>query len=152
MRVAAIHPDILVRNSEDQPVAVIELKNRLNLSREIAKDIHEQMTTYGLTIQAPYFLLLSQDNGFIWSERGMAKGGADPTFEFPMDSVITRYLSDKDLNTRLRESELELLVLQWLNDLTNHRVQAVAEPESTLAVSGLLEVLRGATVILEPHL
>jgi len=68
-----------------------------------------------------------------------------------MNQVVSRYLPKMGVDERLRDTELELLVLQWLNDLIWTQ-EVFEEPEKTLALSGFLEAIRGASVIAETSL
>jgi hypothetical protein len=147
-----IRPDLLVRRQDGKPVAVIEIKNSLNLSRDVAAEMRRNLLDYGLQPSAPYFMLLSQDTGFLWN--GVDEDGAEaqPEYEFPMESIVARYLRTPNSNVRLRGPQLELLVLQWLLDLTNGSLQVTDEPEKSLALSGLLDSLKGADIELESRI
>src|SRR5574340_1023065 len=85
-------PDIVIRNHGGRPIAVVEVKNRQNLSRDIATELRRNMVAHGLLPQIPYFLLLSQDKGFLWKGTREDNIDAPPTYEFLMDKVVTRYL------------------------------------------------------------
>lgn len=147
-----IRPDLLVRRQDGKPVALIEIKNSLNLSRDVATEMRRNLLDYGLQPNAPYFMLLSQDTGFLWN--GVDEDGAEaqPKYEFPMDTIVARYLRTPNSNMRLGGSQLELLVLQWLLDLTNGSQQVTDEPEKSLALSGLLDSIKGANIELEPRI
>lgn len=106
------------------------------------------MIAHGLPSRVPYFLLLSQDVGYLWKEPKQGNADAPPTYEFPMSPIVTRYLR-RDPNERLYGAELELLALQWLTDLTLKPERDTEEPEKTLARAGFNEAIRGATVLLE---
>src|SRR5207253_2266346 len=106
----------------------------------------------GLPHQIPYFLLLSQDTGFLWNEIGQRRLNTSPTLEFPMNDVVRRYLPNVNTKERLRGTELEFLVLQWLIDLTGGAQEANQEPEKSLALTNFLDSIRGATVIAEASL
>lgn len=151
MTFTTLHPDILVQGPDGRPVAVVELKNRRNLSPDVAADLHRQLLGYGTRSQAPYLLLLSQDSGFLWKNPDAEGTNNFPSYGFPMTNVVARYLPHLNSGERLRESELELLVLQWLNSLTDGLQYASDEPEKSLATSGFLEAIQGAMVISEPQ-
>ncbi len=141
-------PDILIRDPDGFPIAVVEIKNRQNLSRDVATEMRRNMIAHGLPSRVPYFLLLSQDVGYLWKEPKQGNADAPPTYEFPMSPIVTRYLR-RDPNERLYGAELELLALQWLTDLTLKPERDTEEPEKTLARAGFNEAIRGATVLLE---
>ncbi|OLD95623.1 MAG: hypothetical protein AUI36_46100 [Cyanobacteria bacterium 13_1_40CM_2_61_4] len=142
---AMFRPDILIQSPEDLPIAVVEVKNRQDLTREVATVLRRNIITHSLLPQTPYFLLISQDVGFLWKAAGP---DAPPTYKFPMDRVVTRYLQ-REPGERLYGIELEFLVLQWLNDLASGRLNASEEPEKTLALAGFNDSIREATITIE---
>ena len=145
---ANIRPDLVITNPNGDLIASIEIKNMTNLSSQEATEIRRDLLEYGLPNQAPYFLLLSQDIGFLWKKTGSDTSDMPPTYEFPMNNIIERYLKRKTAR-RLYGSELELLVLQWLLNLSDKPQQEFEEPEKTLANSGFSKDIQGASVLLE---
>jgi hypothetical protein len=95
-------------------------------------------------------LLLSQDVGFLWKEAKEADLDAPPTYEFPMDVVVTRYLKEVS-ERRLYESILALIVFQWLNDLATSPDNEREEPEKTLALAGFIKSIRDAAILTEEN-
>jgi len=144
----SFHHDLVIRSSKGRPIAVIEVKNIQNLSRDEATAIRQDLFDYGFTSQVPYFLLISQEVGFMWEESKLKNPEAPPTYEFPMDKVVTRYLR-RNPGRRLYGEELEILLLRWLINLTTEMQQATEEPEKTLSRSGFNESIKGAEVLLE---
>ena len=143
---------MIARDAAGDPVAVIEVKNREGLTPEIAAQLHRNMAAHGLIGRAPYFLLLSQDVGYLWRERPDSPIDAPPAVRFPMGTVVERYAVGALDGKRLRELELEPLVVHWLSELSAGRPGqrgANEEPERSLAEAGLLDALRDATI--EPH-
>jgi hypothetical protein len=146
MTISRPRPDILIRSPEGYPIAVVEIYNRLNLSRDIATKLRRNLIDYGMPLHVPYFLLLSQDVGFLWKEPNQEDLNAPPAYEFPMNKVVARYLR-RGPNERLYGEELELLALQWLTDLSAGSQKAIEEPEKTLALAGFNDSIRGATIL-----
>lgn len=143
---ATFRPDILILSPEDLPIAVVEVKNRQDLTREVATALRRNIITHSLLPETPYFLLLSQDVGFLW--KAAADPAAPPTYEFPMDKIVARYL-EREPGERLYGIELEFLVLQWLNDLASGKLKTSEEPEKTLALAGFNDSIREATITIE---
>ncbi len=137
--------DIILQNPDDQFVAVVEVRNMQGLSRELATVLRGQGMTYTLLPQTPYFLLLSQDVGFLWKESWREGPETPPTYEFPMGNVISRYVEGYS-GERLFNREVESLVIKWLTDLANGKQEVVEEPEKTLAIAGFYNAIRGASV------
>jgi hypothetical protein len=131
-------------------VAIVEIKNRRELPSAVAAEIHQMLLDQGYRIQPPYFLLLSQDRGFLWKD---APNGVpvSPPQEFDMRNVVARYFPHLNPTERLRGAELELIVSQWLRDLAEGRQNTHEEPEHTLARAGFLAALQDATITVEPE-
>lgn len=143
---AVFRPDILILSPEDLPIAVVEVKNRQDLTREVATALRRNIIIHSLLPQTPYFLLVSQDIGFLW--KAATSPDAPPEYEFPMDKVVARYLK-REPGERLYGIELEFLVLQWLTDLASGALKTSEEPEKTLALAGFNDSIREATVTIE---
>lgn len=141
----AFSADLIIKNVEDHLIAVVEVKNFKDLSREEAIEMRHILLDYGFPADVPYFLLLSQDVGFLWKETARGDLNASPTYEFPMEKVVARY-SDEPPMRRLYGPELELLVLQWLTNLATKPQKDAEEPEKTLARAGFNESIKGASV------
>lgn len=137
--------DIILQNPDGQFIAVIEVKNLPDLSRDVATILRSNSMTYTLLPQTPYFLLLSQDKGFLWKEAWREGPETPPTYEFPMSQVIARYTS-RDPEDRLYEIELEFLAMQWLKDIAAGKQKIVEEPEKTLALAGFDESIKDASI------
>ena len=140
--------DLVVVDSHGESIAIVEVKNMPNLSSDQAAEIRQNLLEYGLPDKIPYFLLLSQDVGFLWKNSQLERTAILPTYDFSMNSVIERYLKQKT-QRRLYESELELLVLQWLLNLSMKPQREAEEPEKTLAHSGFSKDIQGASILLE---
>jgi hypothetical protein len=137
--------DFVVRGSDGSQAAIIELKNAQNLTRKDATQFRRNLVVHGFVPSVPYLLLLSQDRGYLWRDKKPSNLEAPPDAEFPMDVVIRRYVRDLG-QRRLSGIEFELLILQWLNDLSTGSVAATEEPERTLASLGLYNLLRSGSV------
>jgi len=140
-------PDIIIRGRDGSPVAAVEVKNQLDLSQKKAIALRRHYTRLSSLFAAPFFLLVSQDRGFLWRRATSGNGSAKPAAEFPMDNVVVRYLPTARGGTRLQEPVLELLVSQWLMDLAEHSAQRPrSEPEQLLAQVGFLDSVKGGVV------
>ena len=79
---AISRPDILIQSPQGNSIAVVEVKNRQNLSRDVATAFRRNMLVHGLLSQTPYFLLTSQDIGFLWKEAKEENLDAPQTMNF----------------------------------------------------------------------
>lgn len=142
---SSFRPDLVITSLDDRLIAVVEVKNQQGLSPEDAIEMRHILIDYGYPFKVPYFLLLSQDVGFLWDETAQDNPEAPPTYKFPMDKVVLRY-SDEPPKERLYGADLELLVLQWLTNLTTKPTKVDEEPEKTLLHSGFNESIKDAYV------
>lgn len=148
MATTSRRPDILIQTAEGETVAIVEVKNIANLTREEAIQLRRNLARYGVPFQAPFFLLLSQDVGFMWKDSKVENLDSAPDYEFPMAGVVARY-SHRRPGERLYEEEFELLVFQWLNSLAVRPRENVEEPEKTLMLARFIEAVRNASILLE---
>jgi hypothetical protein len=65
-----------------------------------------------------------------------------------MDNVVSRYVKRKP-GERLHGHVLDLIMFQWLFDLTMGTQKSLEEPERTLALAGFNESIKGAKIITE---
>ncbi|HLJ35216.1 MAG TPA: hypothetical protein VKU38_16300 [Ktedonobacteraceae bacterium] len=145
---AIFQPNILIQSHQGYPIAVVEVKNRQNLSPDVAAAFRRNMLVHGLLSKTPFFLLTSQDTGFLWKEAKEENFDALPDYEFSMDKVVSRYIKQKP-GERLYEPVLDLVVFQWLLDLTMDMQKPLEEPERTLTLAGFNESIKGAKIIAE---
>ncbi len=148
---SAFRPDLLIKNIDDHPIAVVEVQSRLNMSSDVATEIRRNMLNRGLPTYIPYFLLISQDKGFLWINHLTKDRDSLPNYEFPMDKVIERY-SLRGPEQRLYQTELELLILQWLTNLSSKPQELTEEPEKTLVIAGFNDSIKDAMVLIEEAL
>jgi len=142
-------PDIIIRSKNNELIATVEIKNRKNFTREIAIDFRRNIIAHGLTQQYHYFLIISQDIGFLWSNKDNQELNSPPDKEFSMKSIIKKHTISHGKNVRFRESELELIIFQWLNDLTFKQKDYNQKTEKSLYDTGFIQDIQDATIELE---
>lgn len=143
-----VRPDILIIDRDGNPAVAVEVKNREHLSPDIARVLRRNLVVHGYTLSTPFFLLLSQDNGYLWKNATTQQIDISPDYQFPLDNVISRYLKSEP-KRRLSGEELELLIVQWLIGITLEHLEPSQEPDSTLVSAGLDTAIRGGQVIAE---
>jgi hypothetical protein len=143
-----LRADILITDRDGTPVAAVEVKNRQHLTPQVAAVLRRNLMVHGYVPSTPYYLLLSQDVGYLWKYAPPPGGDVPPDYQFSLDAVVARYLKSEPKRW-LSGAELELVVLQWLIELTLDQREPTEEPEKTLAASGFLEAIRGGRVVAE---
>lgn len=97
----------------------------------------------------PIFLLTSEDHLFLWKNRAESSIDSLPDLEVDMQPILTRYSENIDRSKRLRGRELELLVQQWLIDLSGDSRLALSDSEKKIESLGFISAVRGSSVSAE---
>ena len=123
------------------------------MSKEKANVIRGDMLKSGLPLSVPYFLLLSQDEGYLWRNSEQPDPDAPPLYHFPMTRIFRQYaIYDQD-KRRLYNEELDLLVLDWLANFIGNQLgkqqEMTEEPEKTLAQAGFNKSIENNVVLIE---
>src|SRR5215211_3684499 len=131
MQTILIGADIIVQDADGGVLALVEVKNRENLTPDIAAALRRNLIAHGsVNWWARFFLIVSQDSGYLWDQESLPRlDVSPPTVVFPMRSVVERYLPSFVNGRRLSGSTLELAVSQWLWDLANEVEDRPREPE-----------------------
>ncbi|HWS83310.1 MAG TPA: hypothetical protein VN207_03535 [Ktedonobacteraceae bacterium] len=140
-------PSLVIEDSYERPIAVVEVTSLSDMSLDVVMEIRRSMLERGLPAHIPYFLLLSQDIGFLWKDDPSLSVDSPPNYEFPMDTVMVRY-SKKPLEQRLYTGELEYLFLLWLMDLRAQPQEMVEEPEKKLTHAGFMDAIHRAMILM----
>ena len=141
-----IDPDITIRKRDGRPIAIVEVKNKRVLTERDASYLRHTFLAHGLIEDVPYFLVLSQDVGYLWHQKASTESEVETFTRFSMDAVLRRFLSEADLEVRLHGAELELVVWQWLTEITGNELNVDREPERQLRSSGFLDALQETSV------
>lgn len=144
--------DVLVVDGRDTPVAAIEVKNRPNLQPAEATVIRRNLLVHRLIAPVDYFMLVSQEVGYLWGPAKREAIDAQPDLSFPMGPVVERYSVEPNASGRLFESQLELLVSSWIQELTSRASRAEGEPELSLEHAGFIPAVRCGRVATEARL
>ena len=151
MQTMTISPDMVVLAPDGKAVVLVEVRNRQNLTADVAAEIRRSLLEHGIKYGwAKFFLMTSQETGYLWDQESLEPGEIPPpTVEFPMEPVVEHYLPSFANNGRLVGPDLELAVQQWLWDLAYAVEYRPREPEVTLAQTDFLQVMKGTRVNLE---
>ena len=151
MQTIPIRTDIVVQAADGGVLALVEVRNRENFTPDIASVLRRNLIAHGFAnVWARYFLIVSQDAGYLWDQQSLPSGDVPPpTVEFPMRSVVERYLPSLVNDGRLSGSDLELAVAQWLWDLAHGVKDRPREPEAALGETDFVRLIKGGRVGME---
>lgn len=146
------HPDILVRNRDEIPIAAIEIKNLREWPESLSSAMRRNMIVHGVLPKVPFFLLLSQEKGFAWRDSGGPEDeplDRKPDTEFPLAPIVRRYAPAGLTDHWLRGAELEFIVLRWLDDLATGKRHDGDKAEEALEAIGFIQAIENASVLPE---
>jgi hypothetical protein len=140
-----VEADIVVRNPRGENVLIVEVKNRPHLTDRVATALQEPF----LRLLTPnvFFMLVSQDLGYIWRADDASKIPEPPIARFSMQPIIARYWPRGVEQGRLRENELEMVVQQWLRDASTGAPEVPEEADQALERTGLSAAIRRASLV-----
>jgi hypothetical protein len=135
-------PDIVVKDSNGQYLAFIEIKNgqKITFESEPLTEYFRDLLTYYNFPRVPYFLIVSQEKGYLWE--GSKLPVTSPDVEFSIANVVKRYASEQ--NSWLRGYQLESVVLDWLHDLARLENKSKKEPERLPELAEFVNTLQGS--------
>lgn len=141
--------DFLLRSLRSGPIVAVEAKNSDNLTSENAVAYRRNMLAHGELRHTPFFMLVSQDTGYLWGPDGDATIEAPPVVSFSMAPVIARYADRFNAERRIHGRIFELIIHQWLDDIVHTRDAPVVDPDHVFDRSGLLSLIRSQPVVIE---
>jgi hypothetical protein len=66
----AYFADVVVRGTDGALVALVDVRNPIGLTAEVATGTRRNLIANGLVnLQAPFFLMVSQDQGYVWKQQ-----------------------------------------------------------------------------------
>lgn len=143
------HWDIVLQDEDGLPAAIIEIRNVEDLTLERASEFHEQLTR-GVSFERDvYFMLASQQTAYLWKH--YAHGGRESELlrEVPMIDLLPRLVPQLPPDTQLRNSELLLLLYQWLLLVVYLPADTSVEPEKSLHPTGFLDAITEKWIAVE---
>ena len=145
------HADVVIWAPDDRVIAVVEVKNREQLTQDVAITFHRSLIADGrLNPHVLYFLFVSQDTGFLWDQRSGTRPFAEPDAVFPMGPVVAHYVPWFTQAERLGSVELEFAVARWLEDLARRLPERPPEADAFFAGTEFVEAIQGARVYTDP--
>ncbi|HET7036096.1 MAG TPA: hypothetical protein VFI42_10485 [Thermomicrobiaceae bacterium] len=140
----------MIKSENEEPVAIVEITNRRDMTPEVAQQIRRNMLVHGIALPVRYFLLVSQDKGYVWTPASAPHYDTPPDGEFSMREIVKDYLPSNEPDRRFREPELSLIVLRWLGDLAFGHDHPSQDSERVLSQLGFLDAIGEGTVLAEP--
>ncbi len=145
----ATEPDFTLYDRYGRLAAVFEVRAKRGTTSEWAAELRHNLLSYEAFRYAPFFLLLTPDQVYLWKESPKAvekeSSPLPPDCEIDAKPLFQPYL--KGTHQELEEISLpafELVLMSWLRDLTLQLPEAfLLEP---LEDTGLTELARDGRI------
>ncbi len=74
MQTVSIRPDMVVQAPDGKAVVLVEVRNRENLTAEVASEIRRSLIERGIMYGwARFFLMASQETGYLWDQDPLSR-------------------------------------------------------------------------------
>ena len=142
------YPDLAVYDRHRQLTAIVEIKNKLGTTTDWAARTRRNILAHGSSITADFFLLVTRDRLYMWTENGGASDTPPPQYVGDTQSQFLPYFRGARVDPDdVSGSAFELLVSAWLSDLTRSReTDECYEHPEWLSDSGLVSAIAGGRV------
>ncbi|GEM_PF-5452537 len=144
------YADITVRDRLDQIVAVVEGKNRQNLSERDARDYLARLEAAWPGLLPQFVFVVSQDVGYLWrrSDQRWWDVNVRDSLSAWLSFDTSLPPSKNALERRLTGDAFDAALLLWLQSLAS-KEHAADGGERVLEFAGLIDALRGSSFRLE---
>lgn len=141
-------PNLSLQNRKGHTVAIVWVKNAKNLSPENNGYWMQELLDCNDSRSLRYLLMLSQYKGYLWRDVEPGRPIGEPLAEFPMTGVVQQYFAEYS-DRHIDPFALELVVFQWLRDLSDRDTEQKDDAYLALKAAGLIDDIRDGDVSLE---
>lgn len=139
------HYDLLVTNSADQPIMVVEVKARSRIDRSL----RDQMRQYLHATKLPVKYVMMADREYIQICSWNGKEFTEPCIELPTMNILEYY--DPEIgHKKVFEHYLTRLVESWLRDVAYHWRSERPPYMESLKQIGLAQSIANGFTRIEP--
>jgi hypothetical protein len=86
------HWDLSVDNRTVQLALVVEVKQKTGASPQWAARLRRNMLAHGIFPKAPYFLMVSPDQFYLWTDSDAQLDKSEPTYTIDVHPILQPYL------------------------------------------------------------
>ena len=112
--------DLAVYNHDDELVLIVEVKTKLDASREWATRLRRNILAHGILPSAKFFLLALPDRFYLWKDAGNNLAEIEPTYTIDARPILTPYFEQAGVAPdQISGVSFELIVSSWLSELVH---------------------------------
>ena len=112
--------DLAVYNHDDELVLIVEVKTKLDASREWATRLRRNILAHGILPSAKFFLLALPDRFYLWKDAGNNLAEIEPTYTIDARPILAPYFEQAGVAPdQISGVSFELIVSSWLSELVH---------------------------------
>ncbi|HWE36157.1 MAG TPA: hypothetical protein VG406_06260 [Isosphaeraceae bacterium] len=139
-------PAALLLLKDWQAVAAIDIRNSPLLTPEFATEFRHAVGNDGSRYSFPFYLLVSQEHGYLWDKATLGQPDAPPTIDLPMATILKNYSRADDPDRRLSSEAMFWRIFRWLLDLTLERRESLKDVAPSATLTAFLRAVEGGIV------
>jgi hypothetical protein len=142
--------DLAVLDSFQRLILTVETKKKFGVSEKWAAETRRNLVAHGFYPLATYFLLVTPEKFFLWSQDSNTLNETLPDFVADANETLKPYLKELGFNIKQIDSRtFEDVVAHWLKYDVIYSTDKKQLPE-WLVKAGLAEKIVNGTLLLEP--
>jgi hypothetical protein len=139
--------DLIAYDRNNRVVLAVEVKRKLNASREWATQFRRNILAHGTFLDAPYFLMAFPDKFYLWDKINSIPGKVEPTYSIDARPILQPYFQRSGTAAdRVSSESLELIVASWLNEVIHTSPAELDSSQQWLIDSGLMNAVAGGNL------
>jgi len=119
--------DMLIRGEDGQLIAAAEVKAYQGLTSAVAIDLRKTLIEHNALPRNIYFLLVSQDNGYLWKEDNAPNGDQPPIAAFSLSEPFST-LAKREADRRRLSKSLNDVLRDLLRSMSNQSLVGGMKP------------------------
>jgi hypothetical protein len=148
---STVRPDIVIESPTGQIVAVAEVRNSIGMDAVNGSEYLRNLMSHQLIPRAEFYMLLTQHEGYLWTDTQRLLDMDAPDVTFDLESIIEEYVPGIDPQAHMIGRVLNYIIARWLTDLALDNRPQHGAAERELDKVGFLGAIRDARIDLEPR-
>lgn len=139
--------DIAAYDRDNQLVAVVEVKTKLDATPQWAAQLRRNILAHGTFPNARYFLVTLPDRFYLWKNAASNQEAIEPTYIIDARPILQTYFEQSGVEAdQISGQSLELIVAAWLGEVMRKTPDELDASQKWLTDSGLHEAIVGGTL------
>lgn len=139
--------DVTAYNRESQPVLVVEVKNKRDVTPQWAAQFRRNILAHGTFPHAPYLLMVFPDRFYLWKNPTSNHELLEPTYVIDARPILQPYFAQSGVTAdHVSGQSLELIVASWLSEVMQKTPDEFDASQQWVLDSGLYDAVVGGSL------